>query len=519
MLVNWIIWHKMKLQQLLQGLTEYREYEDHHVSGLSLNTQHIQPGELFIALKGHQHDGRTYIKEAIARGASAIICEAQGLEAFHAVCSQATPIIPITNLTNKLSTLAARFYEKPSAGMKVIGITGTNGKTTSSFLLSQSLSRLNISCAVLGTLGYGFVHSLSHSALTTPDAISLQRQLKELKEQGAAAVAMEVSSHGLVQERVSGVEFCSAIFTNLTQDHLDYHGNMEAYGQAKQKLFQFPSLKRAIINADSDYYQKILRSIRRDIPIVLHTVQNKLAFGPSQRSSLFIVTTKKVDLDQKGITAVIQTPWGQGTLRSPLLGLFNLSNLLGVVAELCLQGVDLKDALGALSQSYPPPGRMQRLGGITTPQVIVDYAHTPDALENALKAARRHCRRRLWCVFGCGGDRDKDKRAKMGHIAGLYADKIVITNDNPRTENPRNIIDDILQGITAESYEKIFVEEDRKSAIEYAIGRALAVDIILVAGKGHEDYQIIGDKKFPFSDVECVKTLLKEDNNEAINYR
>ncbi|MBN9288481.1 MAG: UDP-N-acetylmuramoyl-L-alanyl-D-glutamate--2,6-diaminopimelate ligase [Gammaproteobacteria bacterium 39-13] len=509
----------MKLQQLLQGLAEYREHEDHHVSGLSLNTQHIQPGELFIALKGHQHDGRTYIKEAISRGASAIICEAQGLEAFHYVASREMPIIPVSNLASKLSTLASRFYDKPSAAMKVIGITGTNGKTTSSFLLSQSLSRLNIPCAVLGTLGYGFLHSLSHSALTTPDALSLQRHLKELKDQGAEAVAMEVSSHGLAQDRVSSIEFCSAIFTNLTQDHLDYHGNMEAYGQAKQKLFQFPSLKRAIINADSDYYPKIMRVIRRDIPIILHTVQSKLSAVPSQRSSLLAITLKQLDLDQKGITAVVETPWGQGILRSPLLGMFNVSNLLGVLAELCLQGADLKNALAALSQSYPPPGRMQRLGGITTPQVIIDYAHTPDALENALKAARKHCRRRLWCVFGCGGDRDKDKRAKMGHIAGLYADRIVITNDNPRTENPRSIIDGILEGLSAEHHDKIFVEEDRQSAIEHAISRALAVDTILVAGKGHEDYQIIGDQKFPFSDVECVKTLLKEDNNEAINYR
>lgn len=499
----------MKLQQLLKGLTQDREYEDHHVAGLSLNTQRIQPGELFIALKGHQKDGRVYIKEAIQKGASAVLCEAQGLNAFVHETNHQVPVIPINNLAEKLSLLADKFYEEPSHTMKVIGVTGTNGKTTVSYLLSQCLSRLNKPCAVLGTLGYGFVPALTPSGLTTPDAISLQKYLKELKEHGAKAVAMEVSSHGLAQNRVSHVAFSSAIFTNLTQDHLDYHGDMQTYGQAKQKLFRFSSLEHAIINADAEYYPKILQTIERDIPVVLHTIENKPTFSSSP-SSLAFIMCKQLTLDQNGISAVVDTPWGQGILRSSLLGKFNLSNLLAVLAELCLQGSDLHDALEALVEAFPAPGRMQRFKNTNTAQVIVDYAHTPDALENALKAARYHCQGRLWCIFGCGGDRDKNKRGKMGDIAARYADCVVLTNDNPRTENPSQIIDDILKGIPATFSQKVIIEENREAAIKYAIEQALGEDTLLIAGKGHEDYQIIGDKTFRFSDAECVSTFLKE---------
>lgn len=508
----------MKLQKLLQGLDEYHG-PDCDISGLSLNSKQVQPGDLFIAIKGQSFDGRVYIPEAIAKGASAIICSVEGDE-FRSDFSHPIPIIPVRNLTKKLDILAKKFYEDPSKELPIVGITGTNGKTTCSFLLAQSLHRLHIRCAILGTLGYGFVGNLSQSALTTPDVVSLQKYFKELKDKGAQAVAMEVSSHGLAQGRVNSINFNSAIFTNLTQDHLDYHGNMEAYGNAKQKLFQFPSLQRAILNADSPFTEKCLRVIRSDLPITLYSVKNQPPHFPhfkhSRISSLYV---KQFDFDQKGLRALVRTPWGEGELRSSLLGHFNLSNLLCVLAELCLREIKLSDALEALSQAMPAPGRMQRLGGVRTPQVIIDYAHTPDALANALKAARAHCRRRLWCVFGCGGDRDKDKRAKMGNIAGYFADKVVLTNDNPRTENPTKIIEDILQGLIVDYSDKVIIEEDRAKAIQHAIHHALEVDTILIAGKGHEDYQIIGDQRRSFSDVACVNAILNEDNNnEAMVY-
>ncbi|MBI2791707.1 MAG: UDP-N-acetylmuramoyl-L-alanyl-D-glutamate--2,6-diaminopimelate ligase [Gammaproteobacteria bacterium] len=508
----------MKLQQLLQDLTEYCEGEDNHVVGLSLNTKQLQPGELFIAIPGHSNDGRSYINDAIANGARAIVVEADGLAAFSYQSSSLVPVIPIKNLSAKLDIIATRFYNDPSRELQVTGVTGTNGKTTTCYLLAQALSRLGISCGVMGTLGFGFIDSLQDCQLTTPDAISLQKYLKNLKDKGAKAVGMEVSSHGLAQARVNSVQFKSAIFTNLTQDHLDYHGNMHEYGRAKQKLFQFPSLERAVVNGDSEYCQKILQAMRRDFPVVVYTLNKTLADIPRfQKSSILPITTKNIELEQKGMSAIIETPWGKGKLKSPLLGQFNLSNLLGVLAELCLQECDFEAALHALSHAHAAPGRMQRLGGVRTPQVIIDYAHTPDALENALKSARTHCRRRLWCVFGCGGDRDKDKRAKMGGIAATYADRVVVTSDNPRTEDPMQIIEDILQGVELVHSEKIVVEENRESAIEYAISHTLAVDTILIAGKGHEDYQIIGQTKFPFSDAHCVNKLLSEDqSNEAI---
>lgn len=498
----------MKLTELLKDWVKC-ENDDISISGLTLNTQHLQAGDLFIAIKGQHFDGRHYLSEAISRGASAIVCEAENVQAFLPTTSQTIPIIPVMNLDSLLGKLAKRFYGDPSKVIDVIGVTGTNGKTTSTYVLAQALTRLRKPCGVLGTIGYGFIPALTDCQLTTPDAVSLQKYIYQLKNEGAKAIAMEVSSHGLMQNRVNALEIKSALFTNLTQDHLDYHGTMEAYGRAKQKLFQFPSLERAVINADSPYGEKMLRAITKKIPIASYTLQPSMN-GTAFKNTLPICVTS-LTLNHKGVIAKLDTAWGEGILRSPLLGEFNVSNLLGVLGELCLQGFSLEESLHALSFAMSAPGRMQRIGGIRTPQVIIDYAHTPDALEKALKAARVHCERRLWCVFGCGGDRDKDKRAKMGHIAGQYADRVVITSDNPRTEDPINIIDEIWQGMTVEQTEKTIKETDRKTAIEYAIKHALPVDTILIAGKGHENYQIIGKELLPFSDAKIAAGFLGEE--------
>jgi len=500
----------MKLTELLQGWVKCED-DGISISGLTLNTQQLQTGDLFIAIKGQHFDGRAYLRDAIERGAGAILCEAQGLSEFLSSDTGAVPIIPVTNLESLLGKLAKRFYGDPSKDLDVIGVTGTNGKTTTSYVLAQALSRLRKSCAVLGTLGYGFIPELTNCSLTTPDAVSLQKYLYQLKNQGAKAVAMEVSSHGLMQNRVDAIEIKSALFTNLTQDHLDYHGTMQAYGKAKEKLFQFPSLERAVVNADSPYAEKMLRAITHKMPIASYTLQPTMHTSTLFKNTLPICV-KSLTLNHKGAIAKIDSAWGEGVLRSSLLGEFNISNLLGVLAELCLQGFSLEESLNALSFAQSAPGRMQRIGGIRNPQIIIDYAHTPDALEKALKAARVHCERRLWCVFGCGGDRDKDKRSKMGQIAAQYADRIVITSDNPRTEEPLSIINDIVQGVGVEHSEKLKQEVDRKSAIEYAIKHALAVDTILIAGKGHENYQIIGKDMFPFSDKEVACEILGEES-------
>lgn len=501
----------MKLTELLKGWVKCED-DNVSISGLTLNTQHIQAGDLFIAIKGQHFDGRAYLRDAIERGAGAILCEAQGLNAFLSSDTQSIPIIPISNLESLLGKLAKRFYGDPSQDLDLIGVTGTNGKTTTSYVLAQALTRLKKSCAVLGTLGYGLIPELHQFGLTTPDAVSVQKYLYQLKNQGAKAVAMEVSSHGLMQNRVDAIEFKSAMFTNLTQDHLDYHGTMQAYGKAKEKLFEFPSLQRAVVNADSPYADKMLRAIKHKMPIASYTLQPSMHTSTAFKNTLPICV-KSLTLNHKGAIAKIDSAWGEGVLRSSLLGEFNISNLLGVLAELCLQGFSLEESLNALSFAQSAPGRMQRIGGIRHPQIIIDYAHTPDALEKALKAARVHCERRLWCVFGCGGDRDRDKRSKMGEIAANYADRIVITSDNPRTEDPASIINDIVQGLSVEQNEKAKQEVDRRRAIEYAIKHSLAVDTILIAGKGHENYQIIGKDMFPFSDAEVASEILGDENS------
>ncbi len=500
----------MKLTELLQDWVKC-ENHDISISGLALNTKQIQAGDLFIAIKGQHFDGRAYLQEAIRQGAKAILCEADGLQAFVSNKAQSIPIIPVPQLEQLLGKLAKRFYSDPSLSLEVMGVTGTNGKTTTSYLLAQALTRLRKPCAVLGTLGYGLLPHLTEFGLTTPDAISLQKYLHELQQAGTKAVAMEVSSHGLMQNRVNAVEIKSALFTNLTQDHLDYHGTMDAYSKAKQKLFQLPSIERAIVNADSPYAEKMLRALNRQIPAVSYTLQTSLPASPYFKNTLPICV-QSFTQNHKGMRMELDTPWGKGMLRSSLVGEFNASNLLGVLGELCLQGFTLEESLVALSFAMSPPGRMQRLGGIRTPQVIIDYAHTPDALEKALKAARAQCERRLWCVFGCGGDRDKDKRAKMGQVAAQYADRVVITSDNPRTEDPLAIMEDIWQGLTSTQRENAIQEMDRKSAIEYAIKHALAVDTILIAGKGHENYQIIGHETIPFSDAMCASEMLGEES-------
>lgn len=504
----------MKLKQLLEDLADHPIPEDIQISGLSLNTQQIEPGDLFIARKGATSDGRAFMAQAVAQGAKAIVAEAEGLANFLNEFSSTIPVIPVAHLTQQLEKLTKRFYGEPSQTLELMGFTGTNGKTTSTFLLAQCLTQWGIPCAVLGTVGYGFIHALKECTLTTPDIVSLSKYLFKLKEKGAQAVAMEVSSHGLAQERVKDLNFCSAIFTNLTQDHLDYHQTMENYGKAKQKLFQFSTLKRAILNADSFLTASTLPLIAPQVTVALYSLQP--SFDPSVLGeNILAFYPKEITLTPKGITAVIQTPWGSGKLHSPLLGKFNLSNLLGILAELCLREIPLSDALEVLGQAVAPPGRMQCLASPTSAQIIVDYAHTPDALENALKAARLHCQGRLWCVFGCGGNRDKDKRAKMGAMAEKYADHIILTNDNPRQEAPQNIIQDILQGIQQAST-KVMVEADRTKAIAWAIHHSSAEDIVLIAGKGHENYQIIGDQKFPFSDVDVVKKFINKDNPHEI---
>ncbi len=465
-----------------------------NVSGLSLDSRRVKPGDVFMAVSGSQTDGRAFIAEAIAKGAVAV------LEAADAVSStyDKVPIIPFPDLKNALGFIASRFYDEPSKAMHVIGITGTNGKTSISHFIAELFTILGKSTAVMGTLGFGFLNNLQEMTLTTADALTTQAQLAALKQQNAKVVAMEVSSHALSQARVNGVQFRTVVFTNLSRDHLDYHVNMTAYFEAKKKLFIEQNAKYAVINLEDDYGQKLSQDPKIMSKIIGYTTQ-----AVKDKKIVDCITTENLHLDDTGMQATVHTPWGSGQLHCSLLGRFNLSNILAALACVCLEGIPLKDVLQAITQLKTVKGRMMCLREDNRPLVVIDYAHTPDALAETLRALRAHCKGKLWCVFGCGGDRDKGKRPLMAKIAETLSDHFIITNDNPRTEDPKDIIQDIIQGL--ESTSQPLIIQDRKQAIIEAVQKAKAGDCVLIAGKGHEDYQIVGTVKTPFSDEACVR--------------
>lgn len=480
------------LNSLLDHIPDYPHLE---ISGLCSDSRQVKEGDLFIAHAGSLEFRPRFIQQAISRGAVAVLQDAPTTSAYVQL-QRNVPIFSIPNLKAQVGPIAARFYGNPTDGMQVIGVTGTNGKTSCSQFIALALQHAGSHCGVIGTLGYGFPDTMHPSFLTTPDAITLQRLLAELKQQNAHSVAMEVSSHGLTQHRVAGVQFDIAIFTNLTRDHLDYHGDMEHYGQAKRQLFLHPGLSAAVINADDAFGLQLLDEFSSKLPCFAYTTQEVVV------SRADTVSATHIKLSHHGFSARITTPWGSGVLKSSLLGRFNLSNLLAVLTTLGIMQIPFTDILQYLSSLSTIPGRMQPFGGNKRPLVVVDYSHTPDSLEKALIALREHCSGTLWCVFGCGGNRDAGKRPLMGQIAERYSDQLIITADNPRFEDQQRITDDIISGLLCPWAAEI--EHDRQTAIAYAINSAHAGDIVLIAGKGHECYQQIGAEKLPFNDAEQV---------------
>ena len=455
------------------------------------DSRRVQPGDAFAAYPGTHTDGRRFIGDAIARGASAVLWD----DAYFAwPADWRLPNAPVPHLARKLGVIADFIYGHPSNDLWVVGVTGTNGKTSCTQWIAQALTARGRKTGVIGTLGNGFIGALDEPVTTTPDAAELQAALARLRDQGAKAVAIEVSSHGLDQGRVNGMAFDVALFTNLTRDHLDYHGSMAAYGAAKARLFAWPGLDMSVINADDAFGAQLIDDVRRRGRPVL-------TFGRSRAD----VRTTATALSAEGIALEVETPWGRGVTRTTLIGDFNVENLLATLAVLLASDVALDDALAALSNLVPPPGRMQRLGGQRAPTVVVDYAHTPDALQQALLALRPAVIEggELVCVFGCGGDRDPGKRAEMGSIAARLADRVLVTSDNPRGEVPATIALAIAEGIraTPEPHARWTIELDRGAAIREAIRAADIGDVVLVAGKGHEDYQEMDGVRLPFSDV------------------
>lgn len=484
----------LTLQQLLadEGITLPPALAAIPVTRLTLDSREVQFGDVFIALAGSATDGRKFVADAFAKGAVVALTEAANGDAR---------MVAVPNLRMRVSALAAKLYGDASAALPLYGVTGTNGKTTSCQLLAAALTRLQGPTFVLGTLGYGLYGELHPGRHTTPDAIALQRLLAEGAKQGACAAAMEVSSHGLDQGRVEALRFRTAIFTNLTRDHLDYHGTMAAYGAAKRRLFVWPALQHVVINADDPFGRELLAD-----PAI--TAQ-KFSYGVRAHNISGLagsVHAERIHYSNDGILAEIITPWGRKLLQSPLLGEFNLSNLLAALTALCANGHALDDVAGVLGTVRPIAGRMERFGGGEQPLVVVDYAHTPDALEKALMALRLHCHGKVAVVFGCGGDRDKGKRPEMGALAERFADLVLLSNDNPRSEDPLAIANDIRAGMKAGQSVRFIA--DRKQAITAVLAELSSGDAVLLAGKGHEAYVEANGQRTPYSEVAVVQELL-----------
>jgi len=477
-----------RLQALLRDIAPVSAADDRAIEALCTNSREVVPGSLFIATAGSRVDGRAYIAEACARGAAAVVYDASGATPPPV----SVPSIGVPELRRHIGTIADRFYGAPSQDMVVIGVTGTNGKTTCTQVLAQALDRAPQRCAIIGTLGYGFPGALASGAHTTPDAVSVQRLLDEFRAAQATHVSMEVSSHALDQHRVGAVAFEIAVFTNLTRDHLDYHGDMAAYGAAKARLFAWPGLKTAVINTDDAFGRELQQRTRGHCRV--------LTYGLEQGD----VHARTWQATPQGLVLHAITPAGEARIESPLLGRFNALNLLAVLAVLIALDIAPADAAARLSAARPVPGRVERFARHGSPLVVVDYAHTPDALEQVLTALRAHVRGQIWCVFGCGGNRDRGKRPEMGRIAEQLADRVIVTDDNPRDESGDAIVADIVAGMRA----RPIVIRDRAEAIAHAVRTAAAADVILVAGKGHEDYQEVRGVRRAYSDRDTVRAVL-----------
>jgi UDP-N-acetylmuramoyl-L-alanyl-D-glutamate--2,6-diaminopimelate ligase len=494
-------------RQTLGGLTsaDWEAIEAIGARRLTNDSRALKPGDTFVAYPGQARDGRDFIAQAVANGAASVLWE-RGR--FQWDARWRLPNHGVRELRRHAGEIASRVYGDPSSRLKVVGITGTNGKTTCSQWIAQALTRAGRRCAVIGTLGYGLRPPLKPTANTTPDALWLHAQLADFARRGAQAVAMEVSSIGLDQDRVAGIEFDVALFTNLSRDHLEYHRTMRRYREAKARLFAWESLKHAVVNLDDDFGAELARRIRRPGLGVIG-----YGFGSGKRAR---VAGMNLVTAARGLSFDVRTPWGAAHVASPVLGRYNAYNLLGTLAVLLAGGIPLKRAVAALAAVKPVPGRLQRLGGGDQPLVIVDYAHTPDALKQVLTTLREllgtksqiaNHNSRLFCVFGCGGDRDRGKRPQMGDVAARLADRLVVTSDNPRSEDPRAIIDEIMAGVQGNSG-AVVTDPDRRSAIQRAVAEARRGDVVLIAGKGHEAYQEIGATRLPFSDAAVAREAL-----------
>lgn len=489
---------------MAQGLIDQLRAQGVTAARLSNDSRKIRPGDVFVAYPGQASDGRAHIEAALEKGATGVLWDNAGF-AWNPAWKAAN--VGVDGLRAFSGHLAHLVYGRPSEKLSLVGITGTNGKTTCSQWLAQALSAAGKPCAVIGTLGNGFPGALAEATNTTPDALALHALLADYVAHGAKACAMEVSSIGLEQQRCNGARFAVAVFTNLTRDHLDYHGTMEAYAAAKEHLFAWPELNEVVINLDDPFGRKLMADTTATLRIG-YTLGNN-----SAPEADWLLRAEDLQHTAAGLSFSLVAPQGRAAVHTELVGRYNVSNLLAVAGTLLALGQPLDQVAQHLSALLPPAGRMQRLGGEGEPLVVVDYAHSPDALENALTALREVAQARggrLVCVFGCGGDRDKGKRPQMGAIAARLADAVLLTSDNPRSEDPLAILADIRAGAPEAS-----MEVDREMAVTSAVQGADPVDVVLVAGKGHEPYQEIAGRdgallRRPYSDIEAAARALQQ---------
>lgn len=490
------------LVYLLDGLVSLAAQDDREIADLTIDSRSVSRGSLFLALDGAQRHGLEFVADVLRREVAAIAWEPSpdfDPTAAAKACAEAkVPLLMVPELSAQLSRIAGRFFSEPSRRLSLVGITGTDGKTSVSQFLAQALHQ-GEPCGVIGTLGYGLHGTLIEPTHTTPDAVTVQRLLRDVHELGAEHVVMEVSSHALVQGRVAALQFQVAVLTNLSRDHLDYHGSEAAYAAAKLRLFAMPGLQCVVLNLDDALGQRL----QQELPDVIARFGYSLDPGNHQA----VVRCRRLHYRSDGMDMHVETPSGEVRLSLPLLGRFNAANVLATLSTLLAVDMPLAQAVERLQKLQPVVGRMQAFVRSGLPGVIVDYAHTPAGLAAALDAVRQHTLGRVWCVFGCGGDRDRGKRSEMGAVADLKADELVLTDDNPRTEDPRQIINDILAGIVRH---EPFLVHDRAAAIQLAIEHAEPIDMVLVAGKGHESHQIVGDQRLAFSDAAVVQHALQE---------
>ncbi len=489
----------------IETLTGSQNPGDTEITGITLNSQNVEPGSLFIAIRGKVTDGHMYAASAVKKGAAALLLE----DVSEEIPSLGVPVAKADDSRAAASIVASNFHDHPSLAMKVVGVTGTNGKTTVSHMIEAGWKAEGVNTGLLGTIENRYMGKTEAASLTTPDPIAFMSMLREMKDAGVTNVTLEVSSHALDLKRVDGCHFDAAIFTNLTQDHLDYHQTLEAYFRAKERLFSEVLERSAkkevfsIINADDPFADRI------SVP----KKGQKITFSTKKKDS--VVFAEHLTLDSGGIKAILATPWGKVELDSKLMGKHNLYNMMAATGTLLSLGSSPGTTGRALSELRRVPGRLEKIENALGIDVFVDYAHTPDALENVLECLKPFCAEKLITLVGCGGDRDRGKRPLMAAIGRRYSDMLIVTSDNPRTEDPDGIIADMTEGIEPQDLGTLIIT-DREEAIKHAVAAARRGDIILIAGKGHEDYQIIGTGKIHFDDRKIAEKYLEARSRRGL---